>query len=137
MNKDTLERLRETVLVPHGDPQLVLYTKLVVGLLRLVHLPLGFLYGAPLPFYLLLGGMMLLDGVNLFLSRRSASRARALGAALAFLAGSALLFQRHLFGRSAWAGSGKVFGRAARLLPLPWRNPSSAALHPFQSFLVE
>lgn len=76
MNKDTLERLRETVLVPHGDPQLVLYTKLVVGLLWLVHLPLGFLYGAPLPFYLLLGGMMLLDGVNLFLSRRSASRAR-------------------------------------------------------------
>ena len=74
MNKDTLERLRETVLVPHGDPQLVLYTKLVVGLLWLVHLPLGFLYGAPLPFYLLLGGMMLLDGVNLFLSRRSASR---------------------------------------------------------------
>ena len=66
MNKDTLERLRETVLVPHGDPQLVLYTKLVVGLLWLVHLPLGFLYGAPLPFYLLLGGMMLLDGVNLF-----------------------------------------------------------------------
>lgn len=49
MNKDTLERLRETVLVPHGDPQLVLYTKLVVGLLWLVHLPLGFLYGAPLP----------------------------------------------------------------------------------------
>lgn len=40
MNKDTLERLRETVLVPHGDPQLVLYTKLVVGLLWLVHLPL-------------------------------------------------------------------------------------------------
>lgn len=78
MNKDTLERLRETVLVPHGDPQLVLYTKLVVGLLWLVHLPLGFLYGAPLPFYLLLGGMMLLDGVNLFLSRRSASRAREL-----------------------------------------------------------
>ena len=93
MNKDTLERLRETVLVPHGDPQLVLYTKLVVGLLWLVHLPLGFLYGAPLPFYLLLGGMMLLDGVNLFLSRRSASRARERGAALAFLAGSALLFQ--------------------------------------------
>ena len=42
MNKDTLERLHETVLVPHGDPQLVLYTKLVVGLLWLVHLPLGF-----------------------------------------------------------------------------------------------
>lgn len=73
MNKDTLERLRETILVPRGDPQLVLYTKLVVGLLWLVHLPLGFLYGAPLPFYLLLGGMMLLDVVNLFLSRRSAS----------------------------------------------------------------
>ena len=94
MNKDTLDRLRETVLVPHGDPQLVLYTKLVVGLLWLVHLPLGFLYGAPLPFYLLLGGMMLLDGVNLFLSRRSASRAWELGAALAFLVGSALLFQK-------------------------------------------
>ena len=43
MNKDTLERLHETVHVPHGDPQLVLYTKLVVGLLWLVHLPLGFL----------------------------------------------------------------------------------------------
>lgn len=57
MNKDTLERLHETVHVPHGDPQLVLYTKLVVGLLWLVHLPLGFLYGAPLPFYLLLGGI--------------------------------------------------------------------------------
>lgn len=66
MNKDTLERLHETVHVPHGDPQLVLYTKLVVGLLWLVHLPLGFLYGAPLPFYLLLGGMMLLDGVTSF-----------------------------------------------------------------------
>ena len=39
MNKDTLERLRETVLVPHGDPQLALYAKLVVGLLWLVHLP--------------------------------------------------------------------------------------------------
>ena len=47
---------------------------------------------------------------------------------------SALLFQRHLFGRSAWAGSGKVFERAACLLPLPWRNPSSAALRPFQYF---
>ena len=102
MNKDTLERLRETVLVPHGDPQLVLYTKLVVGLLWLVHLPLGFLYGAPLPFYLLLGGMMLLDGVNLFLSRRSASRARELGAALAFLAGSALLFQKAYVGYFSW-----------------------------------
>lgn len=101
MNKDTLERLRETVLVPHGDPQLVLYTKLVVGLLWLVHLPLGFLYGAPLPFYLLLGGMMLLDGVNLFLSRHSASRARELGAALAFLAGSALLSRRLMWGISA------------------------------------
>ena len=56
MNKDTLERLHETVLVPHGDPQLVLYTKLVVGLLWLVHLPLGFLYGAPLPFYLVPAG---------------------------------------------------------------------------------
>ena len=102
MNKDTLERLRETVLVPHGDPQLVLYTKLVVGLLWLVHLPLGFLYGAPLPFYLLLGGMMLLDGVNLFLSRRSASRARELGAALAFLVGSALLFQKAYVGYFSW-----------------------------------
>lgn len=102
MNKDTLERLRETVLVPHGDPQLALYAKLVVGLLWLVHLPLGFLYGAPLPFYLLLGGMMLLDGVNLFLSRRSASRARELGAALAFLAGSALLFQKAYVGYFSW-----------------------------------
>lgn len=102
MNKDTLERLHETVHVPHGDPQLVLYTKLVVGLLWLVHLPLGFLYGAPLPFYLLLGGMMLLDGVNLFLSRRSASRARELGAALAFLAGSALLFQKAYVGYFSW-----------------------------------
>ena len=102
MNKDTLERLHETVLVPHGDPQLVLYTKLVVGLLWLVHLPLGFLYGAPLPFYLLLGGMMLLDGVNLFLSRRSASRARELGAALAFLVGSALLFQKAYVGYFSW-----------------------------------
>ena len=92
MNKDTLERLRETVLVPHGDPQLVLYTKLVVGLLWLVHLPV----------YLLLGGMMLLDGVNLFLSRRSASRARELGAALAFLAGSALLFQKAYVGYFSW-----------------------------------
>ena len=71
MNKDTLERLRETVLVPHGDPQLVLYTKLVVGLLWLVHLPLGFLYGASLPFYLLLVGLMLLAGVNLSLSCRT------------------------------------------------------------------
>mgnify|MGYP007093369354 CR=1 FL=1 len=61
MNKDTLERLHETVHVPHGDPQLVLYTKLVVGLLWLLHLPLGFLYGAPLPFYLLLGGMASFD----------------------------------------------------------------------------
>ena len=102
MNKDTLERLRETVLVPHGDPQLALYAKLVVGLLWLVHLPLGFLYGAPLPFYLLLGGMMLLDGVNLSLSRRSASRARELGAALAFLAGSALLFQKAYVGYFSW-----------------------------------
>ena len=102
MNKDTLERLRETVLVPHGDTQLVLYTKLVVGLLWLVHLPLVFLYGAPLPFYLLLGGMMLLDGVNLFLSRHSASRARELGAALAFLAGSALLFQKAYVGYFSW-----------------------------------
>ena len=102
MNRDTLERLRETVLVPHGDPQLVLYTKLVVGLLWLVHLPLGFLYGAPLPFYLLLGGMMLLDGINLFLSRRSASRARELGSALAFLAGSALLFQKAYVGYFSW-----------------------------------
>lgn len=102
MNKDTLERLHETVHVPHGDPQLVLYTKLVVGLLWLVHLPLGFLYGAPLPFYLLLGGMMLLDGVNLFLSRRSASRARELGAALAFLVGSALLFQKAYVGYFSW-----------------------------------
>ena len=102
MNKDTLERLRETVLVPHGDPQLVLYTKLVVGLLWLVHLPLGFLYGAPLPFYLLLGGMMLLDVVNLFLSRRSASRARELGAALALLVGSALLFQKAYVGYFSW-----------------------------------
>lgn len=102
MNKDTLERLHETVHVPHGDPQLVLYTKLVVGLLWLVHLPLGFLYGAPLPFYLLLGGMMLLDGVNLFLSRHSASRARELGAALAFLAGSALLFQKAYVGYFSW-----------------------------------
>ena len=102
MNKDTLERLRETVLVPHGDPQLALYAKLVVDLLWLVHLPLGFLYGAPLPFYLLLGGMMLLDGVNLFLSRRSASRARELGAALAFLAGSALLFQKAYVGYFSW-----------------------------------
>ena len=108
MNKDTLERLRETVLVPHGDPQLALYAKLVVGLLWLVHLPLGFLYGAPLPFYLLLGGMMLLDGVNLSLSRRSASRARELGAALAFLAGSALLFQK------AYVGYFKNWVRSSR-----------------------
>ena len=77
----------------HYEKHLILFANtalIVMGLLWLVHLPLGFLYGAPLPFYLLLGGMMLLDGVNLFLSRRSASRARELGAALAFLAGSAL-----------------------------------------------
>ena len=71
MNKDTLERLRETVLVPHGDPQLVLYTKLVVGLLWLVHLPLGFLYGAPLPFYLLLYGGLMLAGRTKILSTLS------------------------------------------------------------------
>ena len=45
--------------------------------------------------------MMLLDGVNLSLSRRSASRARELGAALAFLAGSALLFRRLMVAISA------------------------------------
>ena len=60
------------------------------------------LKGGQLPFYLLLGGMMLLDGVNLFLSRRSASRARELGAALAFLAGSALLFQKAYVGYFSW-----------------------------------
>ena len=42
MNKDTLERLRETVLVPHGDPQLALYAKLVVGLLWLYICRWGF-----------------------------------------------------------------------------------------------
>lgn len=101
MNKDTLERLRETVLVPHGDPQLVLYTKLVVGLLWLVHLPLGFLYGAPLPFYLLLGGMMLLDGVNLFLSRRSASRAWELGQRWRFWSAAPCFSRRLMWGISA------------------------------------
>lgn len=35
------------------------------------------------------------------------------------------------------AGSGKAFERAARLLPLPRRNPSSAALLSFRPFLVK
>ena len=101
MNKNTLERLRETVHIPHGDPQLALYTKLVVGLLWLAQLPLGLLYGAPLPFYLLLGVMLLLDGINFHLSRR-ASRARERAVALALLACNALLFQRAYIGYFSW-----------------------------------
>ena len=65
MNRRTLEHIREVVCVPYGDIHLSLYMKGIMALFWLVQLALGFLYGAPPAFFLLLGGMLLLNSVNI------------------------------------------------------------------------
>ena len=71
---DFLTQLYHTIHIPYSDPVLALYTKAAVGLLWLLQLPFALWYHAPLSFYALLGGLLLVVGLNLLLFRNAASR---------------------------------------------------------------
>ena len=101
MNRRTLEHIREVVCVPYGDPHLSLYMKGIMALFWLVQLALGFLYGAPPVFFLLLGGMLLLNSVNI-LSHRRIGRRLELVIALLLLGCNAVIFQQAYVGYFSW-----------------------------------
>ena len=103
MKNQLFTHICETIRMPHGDPQLALYMKVVVEVLWVVQLPLGLLYGAPLSFYLLIGGMSLLNGANLLLARWCGpSRVREFLVALILWGGNAVLFCQGDVGYFSW-----------------------------------
>lgn len=131
MNKQTFESFWETVRVPYGDLRLALWMKAVLAVLWLVQLPIGFFYGAPLPFYLLLGAMILVNVGNLCIFPHQTSRAREMLTALFMLGCNAVIFQQGYIGYFSWFFIvlfafactfilGLVWGTALNALALGW-----------------
>lgn len=98
MKKFSLSRFHQTVHIAYQDPELALYTKGVVGLLWLAQLPVALWYGAPAPFYALLGAMLLVTGVSLALFRRRYSRAGEYAASAGMLVCCFVLFRQAYIG---------------------------------------
>lgn len=98
MKNFSLSRFHQTIHTPYQDRELALYTKGVVGLLWLVQLPVALWYGAPAPFYALLGAMLLVTGVSLALFRRRYTRAGEYAVAAVMLACCFVLFQQAYIG---------------------------------------
>lgn len=74
MTTDRLTTFYKIIHISYRDRKLALYTKAVVDLLWLAQLPIALWYGAPLPFYFLLGSMILAISLNLDISRRHYTR---------------------------------------------------------------